>query len=110
MQETKCSSLSIGTLLFALLDLVTKQLSTDNAQALASSSLAVIMHLKIFQVHSDDPDNVNDNIGSVVVLSHIVQAYLQNIVYMFMINGAHMSVIPLIAPLCTRWSFGDGKI
>ena len=55
-------SLSISTLLFALLDLVTEQFSTDNAQALASLSLAAVMHLKTFQVHSDDLDNVNDNI------------------------------------------------
>ena len=36
------------------------------------SSLTVMMHSKTFQVHSDDPNNVNDNIylnSSVVVLS-----------------------------------------
>ena len=40
-----------------LLDLLTEQLSTDNTQALASSSLAV-MRLKTLQMQSDDPNNV----------------------------------------------------
>ena len=39
-----------------LLDLLTEQLSTDNTQALASSSLAV-MHLKTLQMQNDDPSN-----------------------------------------------------
>ena len=39
-----------------LLDLLTEQLSTDNIQALASSSLAV-MHLKTLQMQSYDPNN-----------------------------------------------------
>ena len=40
-----------------LLDLLTKQLSTNlNTHALASSSLA-IMHLKTLQMQSDDPNN-----------------------------------------------------
>ena len=71
------------------------------------------MHLKTFQVHSDDPNNVNDNIylnGSVVVLSSNVQVCLQNIVYLFMINGAHMSVIHVIAAPCMRWSFGETRV
>ena len=28
---------------------------------------------------------------------------------MFVINGVHTSVIPLIAPLCTCWPFEEGK-
>ena len=40
-----------------LLDLLTKQLNTDNTEALASSSLTVITHLKTFQVQNDDPNN-----------------------------------------------------
>ena len=36
--------------------LLTEQLSTDNTQALALSSFAV-MHLKTLQMQSDDPNN-----------------------------------------------------
>ena len=39
-----------------LLDLLTKQLSTNNTHALASLSL-VAMHLKTLQMQSDDPNN-----------------------------------------------------
>ena len=37
-------------------DLLTEQLSTDNTEALASSSLAV-MYVKTLQIQSDDPNN-----------------------------------------------------
>ena len=39
-----------------LLYLLSEQLSTDNTQALASSSLAV-MHLKTLKMHSNDSNN-----------------------------------------------------
>ena len=37
-------------------DLLTEQLTTDNTQALASSSL-VVVHLKTLQMQSDDLNN-----------------------------------------------------